>query len=300
MFCSRRGHRVPPTRGSRSCSTSPSAQSPRTSTATSSSTSAASSTTASGSARNRRFRTPAASGRRSSITCGACRPGAIRWPGGCFADSYDWRDGVGARARGPTRTNFWVDDRDGEAPGRTVEVRSEPLRHERVHRASAGWPAASRISRPICAACRRGISTSGSSTATARRAATTLAELRAAAAIAIRSRSATGASATNRGAAAATSRRRSTRPNTAASPRGCRATASTSRFIGSGPNGGDLGWTRRFFAKLAEKGEGALGGMWGWALHHYSWNASRGATTDWDAGQGRCASSSRTTSGTSC
>src|SRR6185437_10947790 len=33
----------------------------------------------------------------------------IRWPGGCFADSYDWRDGVGPRARRPRRTNFWVD-----------------------------------------------------------------------------------------------------------------------------------------------------------------------------------------------
>lgn len=30
-------------------------------------------------------------------------PGAIRWPGGCFADSYDWRDGVGARGSRPRR-----------------------------------------------------------------------------------------------------------------------------------------------------------------------------------------------------
>ena len=57
-------------------------------------------------------------------------------------------------------------------------------------------------------------------------------------------------------------------------------------FIGSGPNSGDLGWTRRFLTKLTEKGEGALGSMWGWALHHYSWNTSRGATTDWFAGKG--------------
>ena len=33
----------------------------------------------------------------------------IRWPGGCFADSYDWRDGIGPRARRPRRTNFWAD-----------------------------------------------------------------------------------------------------------------------------------------------------------------------------------------------
>ncbi len=32
----------------------------------------------------------------------------IRWPGGCFADSYDWRDGVGPRQQRPRRTNFWV------------------------------------------------------------------------------------------------------------------------------------------------------------------------------------------------
>src|SRR5215475_5072044 len=37
------------------------------------------------------------------------KPGMIRWPGGCFADQYDWRDGTGLRAQRPTRTNFWVD-----------------------------------------------------------------------------------------------------------------------------------------------------------------------------------------------
>src|SRR5204862_4731213 len=35
------------------------------------------------------------------------KPSVIRWPGGCFADSYDWRDGVGPRARRPRRTSFW-------------------------------------------------------------------------------------------------------------------------------------------------------------------------------------------------
>jgi alpha-L-arabinofuranosidase len=31
----------------------------------------------------------------------------IRWPGGCFADSYDWKDGIGPAAQRPERTNFW-------------------------------------------------------------------------------------------------------------------------------------------------------------------------------------------------
>ena len=36
----------------------------------------------------------------------------IRWPGGCFADSYDWMDGVGPAASRPARTNFWEVDPD--------------------------------------------------------------------------------------------------------------------------------------------------------------------------------------------
>lgn len=32
----------------------------------------------------------------------------VRWPGGCFADSYNWRDGIGPRDKRPTRTNFWA------------------------------------------------------------------------------------------------------------------------------------------------------------------------------------------------
>src|SRR6202166_1728686 len=32
----------------------------------------------------------------------------IRWPGGCFADGYDWKDGVGPAAQRPRRTNFWA------------------------------------------------------------------------------------------------------------------------------------------------------------------------------------------------
>ena len=29
----------------------------------------------------------------------------VRWPGGCFADDYDWRDGIGAPAKRPVRLN---------------------------------------------------------------------------------------------------------------------------------------------------------------------------------------------------
>src|SRR6516162_2265089 len=31
----------------------------------------------------------------------------VRFPGGCFADSYDWRDGIGPRDKRPRTNNFW-------------------------------------------------------------------------------------------------------------------------------------------------------------------------------------------------
>lgn len=31
----------------------------------------------------------------------------LRWPGGCFADAYDWRDGIGSSDQRPTRRNIW-------------------------------------------------------------------------------------------------------------------------------------------------------------------------------------------------
>jgi alpha-N-arabinofuranosidase len=40
----------------------------------------------------------------------------LRWPGGCFADSYDWRDGIGPRGKRPARTGFW-DQQDNNQYG---------------------------------------------------------------------------------------------------------------------------------------------------------------------------------------
>lgn len=34
----------------------------------------------------------------------------VRWPGGCFADAYHWRDGIGARAKRPRRFGRWRED----------------------------------------------------------------------------------------------------------------------------------------------------------------------------------------------
>ena len=40
----------------------------------------------------------------------------VRYPGGCFADSYDWRDGIGPRDKRPKRTNFWADEESPPSP----------------------------------------------------------------------------------------------------------------------------------------------------------------------------------------
>jgi alpha-N-arabinofuranosidase len=42
----------------------------------------------------------------------------VRWPGGCFADEYDWRDGIGPRAKRPVRVNYhWGGVTDDNAFG---------------------------------------------------------------------------------------------------------------------------------------------------------------------------------------
>ena len=55
-------------------------------------------------------RIPNTGGIRDDVTAAlkAVRAPVIRWPGGCFADTYNWRDGVGPREKRPRRTNFWA------------------------------------------------------------------------------------------------------------------------------------------------------------------------------------------------
>ena len=58
------------------------------------------------------------------------KPGVVRWPGGCFADSYDWRDGVGPRSSRPRRTNFWRDDRGNRTSDAYKRLDSGPQKYE--------------------------------------------------------------------------------------------------------------------------------------------------------------------------
>jgi len=210
--------------------------------------------------------------------------GPIRWPGGCFADSYDWRDGVGPRSSRPRRTNFWANDManlpDGPAKYEPNQFGTNDF--VRLCRLAGGEPYFAANLRSLPARdfyqwvefCN---SPAGSST---------LADLRASAGdrdpFRVRfwgvGNESWGCGGNFTPDEYATEFRRFT----AWLPRYGVDLA----LIASGPNSGDLSWTRRFLNKLTEKGEGTLQDVWGLALHHYSWNVSRGATTDWNAGKG--------------
>ena len=213
-------------------------------------------------------------------------PGAIRWPGGCFADSYDWRDGIGSVDRRPTRTNFWVDEpsmlKRPDGPWKQDPNTFGTNEFARLCRLAGGAPYFAANLRSLPAKdfyqwieyCNAPAGTN------------TLANMRAAAGdrdpFKVRfwgvGNESWGCGGEFTPEEYATEYRRFT----AWAPR----FGVNLAFIGSGPNSADLGWSRRFFTKLLEKGEGQLGRMWGWGLHHYSWNTSRGATTDWFKGKG--------------
>jgi alpha-N-arabinofuranosidase len=102
------------------------------------------------------------------------KPGVIRYPGGCFADQYDWRDGVGARDKRPTRVNFWADTRYKTTKA-YEDLEGGPQKYESNHFGttnsfrSAGWSARSLTSRRTCAAATCASFSSGWNTAMRRR-----------------------------------------------------------------------------------------------------------------------------------
>jgi len=212
-------------------------------------------------------------------------PPVIRWPGGCFADSYDWHDGIGPRDQRPRRTNFWAGAREWPKDAR----RAGPQSYDPNHFGTVEFARFCRLTgaQPYFAANVRGLrpqdfdrwveycnSPAGSTTLAAQRAADGEREP-----LNVRywgvGNEAWGCGGNFTPEDYATEFLRFT-----AWVPGYIVPLS---FIGSGPNGNDTDWTRRFFAKVAQKGE--LGRLWGWSMHHYAWNASGGRTSDWTAGK---------------
>ncbi len=213
------------------------------------------------------------------------KPSVIRWPGGCFADSYNWRDGIGPQNQRPRRPNFWVDAWEWPKDAPDGPWKFDPNHFGtnefiRFCRLTGGTPYLAANLRSLTARdfyewvdyCN---SPAGS---------TTLAEMRAAAGdrepYQVRFWGVGNESWGCGGNFTPEEYAAEFRRFTEWAPR----YGMPLSWIGSGPNGGDISWTRRFFTRLAERG--GVGRMWGWALHHYSWNVSGGRTNDWRQGKG--------------
>jgi alpha-N-arabinofuranosidase len=211
------------------------------------------------------------------------RPGAIRWPGGCYADQYDWRDGTGARAQRPRRTNFWVDSQEWPKNAR----RDGPQAYEANQMGTVEFARFCRLAgaQPYFAANLRSLpsqefwrwveycnSPAGSTTLAAQRAADGES-----APLNVRYWGVGNESWGCGGNFAPEDYAIEYRRYTAWTP----GYGQRLQFVASGPNAGELSWTRGFFNKVGP----ALNNTWGFALHHYSWNASAGRTTDWYQGK---------------
>ncbi len=208
------------------------------------------------------------------------KPPVIRWPGGCFADSYNWRDGVGPRAHRPKRTNFWNNNEylakapdgpqkyDPNQFGTNEFVRFCKLAGAEPYLAANLRSAPARDFYEWIEYCNSPAGT------------TSLAELRAAGGdrdpFRVRywgvGNESWGCGGNFTGDEYAIEYRRFIewvpKFDTPLS------------FIASGPNGADYAWTRSFLTKLAEKNKGPLRNLYGFALHYYTGTTGQGNATD--------------------
>src|ERR1700691_2036788 len=210
----------------------------------------------------------------------------VRFPGGCFADSYDWRDGIGPSDKRPRRTNFW---NGGEADTAPSSHRYDPNQfgtNEFAHfcKLIGSEPCLAANLRSLPAEeFYRWVEYCNSPAGT-----TTLADARAAAGFKdpfnVRFWGVGNESWGCGGNFTAVEYAVEFRRFTTWVPRYGKENELS--FIASGPNVDDWSWTRGFFEEIAKKGRWQLRGIYGWALHHYAWNLSRGRTRDWVQGKG--------------
>jgi alpha-N-arabinofuranosidase len=212
------------------------------------------------------------------------KPPVVRYPGGCFADSYDWRDGIGRAAGRPRRTNFWADSDSPAAPANHKYEPNQFGTNEFVRFCKLLG------CQPYLAGNVRSLgpeqfyqwieycnSPAGS---------TTLADERAAAGFpepfGVRFWGVGNESWGCGGSFTAQEYAVEFRRYTEWVPRYGQELS----FIASGPNVDDWEWTRGFLEELLRKGRERLRTVYGMALHHYAWNLSRGRTKDWNEGKG--------------
>lgn len=207
-------------------------------------------------------------------------PSIMRWPGGCFADNYDWRDGIGPAEKRPRRTDFWVDTRSRPAPSGGAPLPPEPIRtgpqdfdpntfglHEFMRFCTQTK------STPYLAANVRSLPAKDFyqwvEYCNAPAGVTTLSDQRAAAGdrdpFKVRYWGIGNESWGCGGNFTPEEYATEFRKFTAWVPR----YGLPLSYIAAGPNGGDLDWTTGFFRKLTERGKGQLDHLYGFALHYY-------------------------------
>jgi len=211
----------------------------------------------------------------------------IRWPGGCFADSYDWMDGIGPAAKRPTRTNFWEVDPDAarlhEQGKQIFETNAfgtnEFMRFCQLTGAQPYLAVNLRSLPPL--SFDRWVEYCNSPAGS-----TTLADMRAAAGFpqpfgarywGVGNESwGCGGNFTPEEYASEFRRYTSWIPHYGVDL----------QLIGSGPNNDDVDWTHRAFQELFTGHVYDNPSFTGWSVHYYASNLSRGKTTDWIKGKG--------------
>jgi alpha-N-arabinofuranosidase len=218
----------------------------------------------------------------------AIKAPVVRWPGGCFADSYDWRDGIGPKNKRPRRTNFWTDNF-------TAAQKKQNL--AQVYESNAfGTDDFVRFCRlsgaePYIAANVRSLPPMEFDRwveyCNAPRGTTTLAETREAAGSpdpynvrywGVGNESWGCGGNFDPEDYAIEYKRYTTWVPSYGVPL---------RFVASGPNSDEQAWTRGFFNKLLHgQPSHDMHGVWGLSVHHYATNLARGKTQDWDLEKG--------------
>jgi alpha-L-arabinofuranosidase len=208
----------------------------------------------------------------------------VRYPGGCFADSYDWRDGIGPADKRPRRTNFWEQEESAAGPASHKYDPNQFGTNEFVRFCQLIG------SQPYLAANVRGLPAEAFSQwveyCNSPAGSTTLADSRAVAGYAepfgVRFWGVGNESWGCGGNFTPQEYAVEFRRYTAWVPKYGKQLS----FVASGPSDENWDWTRGFLEEILRKGPGELRSIYGLALHYYAWNLSRGRTKDWNEGKG--------------
>jgi alpha-N-arabinofuranosidase len=202
------------------------------------------------------------------------KPGVIRYPGGCFADQYDWRDGVGPRDQRPTRVNFWADTHYKTTKA-YEDLEAGPQKYESNHFGTDEFVSFCKMvgAQPYLAANVRSrdvrVFLEWLEYCNAPADLTTLSRERAKNGF----RDPHKVSFWGVGNESWGCGGDFTPEEYATEFRKFTAWLPTYgvqlKLIGSGPNGGDVNWTRKVFEGLAQKGSRQIAKLYGWGLHYY-------------------------------